>query len=113
MALSEGTQIALIGAIVTGGIVPTWLAWWNSRVARKQLKPNGGTSIVDKLTRIESKVDHAKQAAEINTQRIATIRASQEYRNEKLDELETRLDEHIIYMREVHDRTGKPERRNK
>lgn len=119
LAVSEGTQIALIGAMVTGLFAPTWLSWWNSRVARKQMFPNGGASLADKigrmdnkLDRLESKTDRLDVKTDVNSQRVEVIAERQAERDEKLDALTVKVDEHIEFMRVTHDRTGQPERRN-
>lgn len=103
LAVSEGTQIALIGAICTGLIAPTWLAWWNSRVAKKQLQPNGGTSIADKIARIEQRqsIDHG---------RLRNMEARQKIASDKMDIMEEKVDNHIDFMNEAHNRTNKKER---
>lgn len=44
--------VALVGAI------PATLAAMYSRSARRELKPNGGSSTSDAVTRIEQKLDH-------------------------------------------------------
>ena len=118
LALSEGAQISLIGAIVTATLAPTWLAWWNSRLARKQLTTNGGDSALDKINSINGKLDSVKVAAAratelaaFNAEKIDRIREGQEERAIALEELTVKVDEHIRYMNEVHDRSGKPERR--
>lgn len=42
--------LVFAGLLVTALIAPTWLSWWNSRVAKKELKPNGGSSMKDHTT---------------------------------------------------------------
>lgn len=37
----------MIGLIVTVLIAPSWLAWWNSRVNKQELRANGGSSFRD------------------------------------------------------------------
>lgn len=37
----------MIGLIVTVLIAPSWLAWWNSRVSKKEMRANGGSSFRD------------------------------------------------------------------
>lgn len=101
--MNEGTQIAFIGVIVTALIAPTWLAWWNSRIARKEFQPNGGSSLADKITRIESKVSLAGELSKQNHERISIM-------NRRQGEMDHKLDDHIKFMAEAHNRTNKKER---
>lgn len=93
--------LILIGLIVTALIAPTWLAWWNARVARKQLQPNGGTSIADKVTRIEARVDN-------HSEKFDHIDSKLDHHDSKLDRLEVKIDGHLNYMDSVHNRRKEP-----
>ena len=124
-AVSEPVQIALIGAIVTGGILPTWLAWWNSRVTKRQVTVDGGSSMLDKINKIDSRVesmkdtlegvdlkaDTARDLAKVNAEKLTLLREGQLVRDHKLEVLSNTVHRHIDYMTEVHDRTGQEERR--
>lgn len=68
---------AVILVFVTAILAPTWMAWWNARVARKQVTPNGGSSLKDQVTSINTKIDTLVAVQELHTVQIATIREDQ------------------------------------
>lgn len=41
--------------ILTLLAAPTWMAWWNARVARREVTANGGKSMADRMVRIEER----------------------------------------------------------
>lgn len=53
-AAADNTR-GFIAIILTLIAAPTWLAWWNARVTRRELSTNGGRTVADKLDRIESR----------------------------------------------------------
>lgn len=59
MLLAEITdaQYTLVGIIVVAIVAPTWMSLWNGRIAKRQVTSNGGTSMKDQITRIETKTD--------------------------------------------------------
>lgn len=58
IAVLTGPDAVVIAAALTA--IPAGLAWWNSRTAAKATKPNGGGSLHDIVTRIESAVGLVK-----------------------------------------------------
>lgn len=54
--LAESSQQTIAGVIVLAILAPTWMAWWNSRLAKKQIQPNGGSSLKDQVTDIVDKM---------------------------------------------------------
>lgn len=45
------------GVVVTFLLAPTWMAWWNSRVAKREVRSNGGSSLRDAVDRVKTTVD--------------------------------------------------------
>jgi len=54
--------LAMFMAVFT----PTWLAWWNARVARKHTKPHNGTSMADSLSRLEVQSDRIETKVDVH-----------------------------------------------
>ena len=92
--------------IVTTIVAPTWAAWWNARVAKKQVTPNGGSSLKDQVSkmvvttdRVEVKVDLAATKVELANSRIEKHDGQIEAINRKLDSLmvaSTRTREQVV-----------------
>jgi hypothetical protein len=71
-ALSESDK-TFFGVVIVALMAPTWLAWWNARIARKQVTPNGGSSLKDQVTLLveNDKVRDAK--IDLHTLQITTL----------------------------------------
>jgi hypothetical protein len=74
----------LVGIVVTVLVAPTWLGWWNSRTAKKQVTPNGGNSLKDQITTIavnqlaqDVKLDTISEVQGKHTEEIKTIKTVQ------------------------------------
>lgn len=65
-ALSKSDRIVIAG-MVAAVLTPTWLTWWKARVVKKQVLPNSGTSLADKLTRIETQNDRIETKVDVHT----------------------------------------------
>lgn len=79
-ALTDSDKV-FIGGIIAVLVAPTWLAWWNSRIAKKQVTHNGGSSMMDKVTRIEdnqarveTKIDTIREVVDLHTAEITNIK---------------------------------------
>ncbi len=87
-------------------LIPTWLAWWNSRLTRKEFKTNGGSSMRDKVDGITSKLGVVHDRAHINSDHLEIIdRKLQDHIEDEashVERIEEKLDEHIEYMNKVH-----------
>lgn len=63
-------MLGMLMAIIT----PTWMAWWNARIAKKATQPNSGHSMADKLTRIETQGDRIETKVDVHTMVLDTHR---------------------------------------
>lgn len=82
-ALSESDK-TFLGVVIVALLAPTWLSWWNARIAKKQVTPNGGSSLKDQVTKlgtqitsIYNKMDTVVATQELHTVEIATMKAVQ------------------------------------
>ncbi len=53
----SGTKWVVLALILTTVVAPTWLGWWNARITKKQVTPNGGSSLKDQVTKVVTKVE--------------------------------------------------------
>lgn len=68
--ISEGTWTIITGLMISALVAPTWLGWWNSRLARKQVLPNGGASLKDQVTRVEGTLTNISNTLNLHTDQI-------------------------------------------
>lgn len=86
--------LTMVAAILT----PTWLAWWNARIAKREVRPNGGSSLNDKVTRnaesterLHDKVDVQGLVLDRHSDQIGDVkRVIREFRND-LDDVRDRV----------------------
>jgi ribosomal protein S18 len=70
--------VLIIVALITTVIAPTWLSWWNSRVQKKEMMPNGGSSFRDEFNVMRKQVTaHGKILDRQNT-KLDSIQKEQE-----------------------------------
>lgn len=72
-SFTRNDKLVIIG-MLAAVLTPTWLAWWNARVARKATQPNSGKSLADKLTRIETQNDRIETKVDVHTMALDTHR---------------------------------------
>lgn len=82
--------LGLVAAVVT----PTWLAWWNARIAKKATRPDSGNSLADKLTRIETQADRIEVKADVHTMALDVQRKG-------VAELKTGLADHRTEVNKI------------
>lgn len=74
--LSDQDKAIFLGMFIAV-VAPTWLAWWNARLAKRQVTRNGGGSLKDVVERLDAKVDRVEATLELHTVEISTIKARQ------------------------------------
>lgn len=68
---------AVIIAIIIGVVAPTWLAWWNSRFTKKEMKHNGGKSFRDDFDKLARTVRNQNQILDIHTKQLQALSIKQ------------------------------------
>lgn len=74
--LSDQDKAIFLGMFIAV-VAPTWLAWWNARLAKRQVTRNGGNSLKDVVEKLDIKVDKLVATSELHTLEIATIKERQ------------------------------------
>jgi hypothetical protein len=79
--VNNGEKIALF-IVAMSIITPTWLSWWNSKIAKKEVRPNSGHSMKDKVDRmadqgdrLEAKLDLQGIRLDHHSAKIATVQS--------------------------------------
>lgn len=80
--VTDGGKIA-IAIVVLSVLTPTWLSYWNSKIAKKEVRPDGGSSMKDQVNRLADQGDRLE--AKLDLQGIRLDRHAEELRKVKTD----------------------------
>lgn len=93
-ALSDSDK-TFLGVVIVALLAPTWLAWWNARIAKRQVTPNGGSSLKDQVTKLGQqvtmlciKMDSVVATQELHSIEVATVKAVQHNMQEVQQEVQ-------------------------